>query len=271
MTKWNQFVIGGVVAALIIAGCSKPQQTAQQALPPSSTAPAAQAPAAQTPAPEANAQAPSGQQTPQQQAAQTPAPAPAPAAPPPPPPKPATFTLPAGSSVSVRTITGLSTKTVKTGDPFEATLAKPLVVKGVVIAPKGAPVAGVVTESDSGGRVKGRASLGVDINAVETADGQRVAIHTTALQTEAKGTKKKDAAKIGIGAGIGAAIGAIAGGGTGAAIGAAAGGGGGTLLVLGTKGAPATIPSETLLNFTLSSPLKVTEKSPGSLKKPAAQ
>ena len=173
--------------------------------------------------------------------------------------------------MSVRTISSLSTKTVKSGDPFEATLAKALVTHGVVIAPKGSTVRGVVTESDSGGRVKGRASLAVDITSVETADGQRIRIHTNALESEAKGTKKKDAAKVGIGAGIGAAIGAIAGGGTGAAIGAAAGGGGGAALVLGTKGAPAVIPAETLLNFTLASPLRVTEKRPGSLKKPAAE
>ncbi len=173
--------------------------------------------------------------------------------------------------MSVRTTNSLSTKTVKTGDPFEATLTNALVSKGVVIAPKGATVTGIVTESDSGGRVKGKASLGVDITSVQTADGQRVRIHTTALQADAKGTKKKDAAKIGIGAGVGAAIGAIAGGGAGAAIGAAAGGGAGTALVLGTKGAPAVIPAESVLNFTLSTPLKVTEKRPGSLKKPAAE
>ena len=288
MTKLSKLVISGVVASVVIvAGCSKsnqpassqssPQTAQTPAQSPTAPAPAAPAPAANNPAGQTPAgQAPAGQ-TPEgsaataQQAPPAAAPAPQPPPPPPPPPKPATFTLPAGTQVSVRSISSLSTKTTQTGDPFEATLDKALVAGSVVIAHKGAKVSGVVTESSSGGRVKGRASLGVDIKSVVTADGQRVRIQTTALQQEAKGTKKKDAAKIGIGAGVGAAIGAIAGGGSGAAIGAAAGGGGGTALVLATKGAPAVIPAEALLNFTLSVPLKVTEKRPGSLKKPAAE
>jgi hypothetical protein len=258
MKDLNRIVISGAIAsALIVAGCSKSSQTSSQNPPPATQAPASSAPAPATPGQEAAAPAPVAQQAP-----------PAPEAPPPPPPQPASFTIPAGTAVSVRTTNSLSTKTVKSGDPFEATLTKALVSKGVVIAPKGAAVRGVVTESDSGGRVKGRASLAVDITSVETTDGQRLRIQTNALQAEAKGTKKKDAAKIGIGAGIGAAIGAIAGGGKGAGIGAAAGAGGGTALVLGTKGAPAVIPAESVLNFTLRAPLKVTEKRPGSLKKP---
>src|SRR5258705_52562 len=49
-------------------------------------------------------------------------------------------------------------------------------------------------------------------------------------------TKKQDAEKIAIGAGAGAALGAILGGGSGAAKGAAVGGAGGTGVVLATKG-----------------------------------
>ena len=87
------------------------------------------------------------------------------------------------------------------------------------------------------------------------------------MQIEAKTTKKKDAAKIGIGAGAGALIGGIAGGGKGAGIGALVGGGGGTAVVLATRGDPAVVPSETVLNLKLSAPLTVTEKQPGSIDK----
>jgi hypothetical protein len=73
----------------------------------------------------------------------------------------------------------------------------------------------------------------------------------------ARATKGRDAMKIGIGSGVGAAIGAIAGGGMGAAIGAAAGGGAGTGVVLATRGAPAVIPSESVLHFALRSPITV--------------
>ena len=69
---------------------------------------------------------------------------------------------------------------------------------------------------------------------------------------------------MGQGAAIGAGIGAIAGGGKGAAIGAAAGGGLGGGVQAATKGQQIKLPSETVLNFTLQTPLTVvaTAKTP---------
>ena len=113
-------------------------------------------------------------------------------------------------------------------------------------------------EADKGGRVKGRALLAVRLTSIETAGGREMDIITSTYSVEAQSTKKEDAAKVGIGAGIGAAIGAIAGGGKGAAIGAATGAGAGTGVVLATRGEAAQIPSETVLNFELRSPLTVT-------------
>jgi len=67
-----------------------------------------------------------------------------------------------------------------------------------------------------------------------------------------------DAAIIGGGAGVGAAIGAIAGGGKGAAIGAAVGGAGGTGTVLATKGKEVKYDAESKLEFTLDKDVKIT-------------
>jgi hypothetical protein len=100
----------------------------------------------------------------------------------------------------------------------------------------------------------------VKLRSLQLADGRTVDLATNSYTKEAKGTKKKDAMKIGIGAGIGAAIGAIAGGGKGAAIGAGAGGGAGTGLVLATRGDPAVIPSESQLTFRLKGPITVTKR-----------
>jgi hypothetical protein len=61
-------------------------------------------------------------------------------------------------------------------------------------------------------------------------------------------------------AGIGAAIGAIAGGGKGAAIGAGVGGAAGAGTVLGTKGEQAELENETRLTFKLKQPVTLTEK-----------
>ncbi len=173
---------------------------------------------------------------------------------------PRTFTLAAGTPISIYTANTLSTKAAQGGERFTASLARPIVDGDWVIAKKGAAVEGVVVNADPGGRVKGRASISVALRSLELADGRTINLSTGSYTKAAKGTKKKDAAKIGIGAGIGAAIGAIAGGGKGAAIGAGAGGAAGTGMVLATRGDPAVIPSESLLTFKLTEPVKVTKQ-----------
>jgi hypothetical protein len=161
----------------------------------------------------------------------------------------------------------MSTKTVKTGDRFEASLTAPIVVNGVLIAPRGARATGIVSNSDPGGRVKGVASLSLQLESVRAADGQAIHLQTAPFVQQARTTKKKDAAKVGIGAGVGAAIGALAGGGKGAAIGAGVGGGAGLATGLATHGAPAELPAETVIKFSLATPVLVTELKPGSLYK----
>jgi outer membrane lipoprotein SlyB len=69
--------------------------------------------------------------------------------------------------------------------------------------------------------------------------------------------KKRDIGIIGGGAGVGAAIGAIAGGGKGAAIGAAAGAAAGTAGAAATGKMDVRIPAETVMVFTLQSPVRV--------------
>jgi len=176
------------------------------------------------------------------------------------PPPPRKITLPAGTVLTVRTTNEISTKVVKAGDPFVATLAEPLMDGMTLIAPKGARVEGMVAAADKGGRVKGRASLSVRLNKLTTDIGGTVPIQTSIVSIQAKSSKKKDAVKVGIASGIGAVIGAIAGGGKGAAIGAGAGAGAGGGLVLATRGKAAVLPAESLLKFELAAPVTITEK-----------
>jgi hypothetical protein len=233
---------------LVFAGCSKKESPSTDTSAQSSSS---------NPATPGSSQSPNTGSVPGQQASEQPKAAPAP---PPPPPPPRKYTFPLESKINVRTITGLSTKTAKTGDPFEATLNEAIVVDDWVVAKKNASVKGVVTDSDPGGRVKGVASLSVALKSLTLADGRVIEFPTTPLKVEARTTKKKDAAKVGVGAGVGAAIGAIAGGGKGAAIGAGVGGAAGGAAVLATHGEPASIPSESKLSFSLSQPVTVTEK-----------
>jgi len=175
--------------------------------------------------------------------------------------KPEPLILPEATTVRVRTTVTVSTKSHRTGDEFSATLEDPIVVGNRVVAPKGSEVRGIVANSDPGGRVKGRAALTLRLTAIETGGGDWVDVHTNTFTRLARSTRKTDAAKIGIASGVGAAIGAIAGGGTGAAIGAAAGGGAGTGTVLATRGAPALVSGESLLTFRLTAPATVNSSS----------
>jgi hypothetical protein len=153
-----------------------------------------------------------------------------------------TYTLPAGTSIKIRTTSTLSTKNQTTGETFAASLAEPLEVDGRVIAERGANVTGRIVNSDPG---------------IQLVNGQSVSLSTNAFEQQADSSVKKDAAKVAIGSGIGAAIGAIAGGGKGAAIGAGVGAGAGTGTVLATRGNDAVIPAESLITFNTRSSVSV--------------
>ncbi|MGH9614949.1 MAG: hypothetical protein ACRD4P_17940 [Bryobacteraceae bacterium] len=268
-------------SAMLAVGCGNKQPSnasAQQA--PAASAPAQQAQSAEpaspngqpaptqaqapAPAPAPAPQTPVQQSAPaaqaQQEAAAPPAPEPSAPPEPPPPPQPKVATLAAGTPLTVRINESLSTKTAQSGDPFTGVLERPIERGGWLIAPRGAAVSGRVVESDPGGRVRGRATLALQLISIRGADGRNIRVSTASVLREAASTKKKDATKVGIGAGLGAVIGALAGGGKGAAIGAAAGGGAGGGLVAATRGDPAVIPSETLLKFSLANPVTVTER-----------
>lgn len=173
---------------------------------------------------------------------------------------PRTHTIAAGTPITVTTSNDISTKTAKAGDRFSASLNTAITDGDWVIARRGANVEGVVVESDSGGRIKGKASITVELKSLTLADGRTVALSTSNFTKEAKSSVKKDAIKTGVGAGIGAAIGAIAGGGKGAAIGAGAGGAAGGGYVLATKGDPAVISSESSVTFRINDAITVTKR-----------
>jgi hypothetical protein len=188
--------------------------------------------------------------------------APQPVEPPPPPPPPPAkqVTVTAGTLLPVRLIETVSSDRNHPGDTFTATLDAPLVIDGFVIAEKGSRAEGRIVESQQAGRVKGLASIALELTRFTTSDGQHVEISTDSFTKMGPESKSTDAAKIGGGAALGAIIGAIAGGGKGAAIGAGAGGAAGTGAVLTTRGKAAVLPSETKISFRLNNPVTITEK-----------
>ena len=177
----------------------------------------------------------------------------------PPAPEPNRATLNAGMLIPVRLLDGLSSERNVSGDAFTATLDHELVADGFVIAERGARVDGRVVDVDRGTKVKGGATLTVELTRLHTSDGQTVPIQTDTFQKRSEPDHRQDAEKVGVGAVIGAVIGGIAGGGKGAAIGAGAGAGaGGADAVLTRKAA--ALPSETRLSFRLRAPVPLTER-----------
>jgi hypothetical protein len=176
-------------------------------------------------------------------------------------PKPLEFrevTVPAGTVLRVTLTTPVASDTSNVEDAVRATLQNAVTAEGITVLPAGATVLGHVTSAQRSAKVKGRASVALRFNSVDlSGDGGRESIQSGTITRVAQSTKKKDAAKIGIGAGAGAIIGGIVGGGSGAAKGAAIGGGAGTGAVLATRGDEVRLPAGTPLSVKLTAPLTV--------------
>ena len=159
------------------------------------------------------------------------------------------ITVPEGTKLALELQTPLNTKTATVETPVEARLTEAVVVDGTEVLPVGSRVLGNVTAATAAGKVKGVASLTVRFNQIRARDENYPILSDFSLT--APSSKKKDAAKIGIGAAAGAVIGAIAGGGKGAAIGAAVGGGAGTGYVMMTAGEEIDIKAGAPITTTL--------------------
>jgi hypothetical protein len=179
-----------------------------------------------------------------------------------PPPPPQKVTIAAGTTMAIRLVDPIDSETVQQGETFRATLDSPLSVDGEIVIPHGYDVQGHVVEVKSAGKFAGQSLLILQLDRISVGP-KSYNIQTDQYKREGSSRGKNTAAKVGTGAAIGAIIGGIAGGGKGAAIGAAAGGGVGGGVQAATKGQQIKLPSETVLNFTLQSPLTVTPATGG--------
>ncbi|MGC1299770.1 MAG: BON domain-containing protein [Alloacidobacterium sp.] len=186
---------------------------------------------------------------------QQPTPPPAPA--PPPPTIAKTVTIPTGTIVPVRITDALSSKDAQPNQVFHGSLAGDLIADGMVAVPHGATVVGRVVDAKDAAHFAGSSLLSIELTQISTRSRQ-IPVVTEAYSKQGTGRGKNTAAKTGGGAAVGAIIGALAGGGKGAAIGAAAGGATGAGVNAVTRGQQVEIQPETLINFTLQSPITVT-------------
>jgi hypothetical protein len=183
-------------------------------------------------------------------------------APPPPPPAPRKVTIPSGTTMAVRLVDAISSETAQPGESFRATLDSPLAYGGDIAVPAGYNVEGHIVDAKSAGKFAGQSVLVLQLDRI-TVGSRSYSVQTDQYKRQGSSRGKNTAEKVGAGAAIGAIIGGIAGGGKGAGIGAAAGGGLGGGVQAATKGQQIKLPTETVLNFTLQSPLTVTEVKDG--------
>ena len=165
-------------------------------------------------------------------------------------------TLPAGTVLPLELKSSVASDTSKVEDQVRATVRSRVSVEGVEALPVGTAVLGHVTSVERAAKVKGRASIAFRFNQIDLpGDGGREPISTATITRIAPATKKKDATKIGVGAGAGAIVGGILGGGGGAAKGAAIGGGAGTAVVLSTRGEEVRLGPGAPVTVKLTAPL----------------
>lgn len=176
---------------------------------------------------------------------------------------PAQLTIKAGTYVTVRVNQMLSSDRNQAGDAFSATLVRPIVVDGIVVADRGQTLGGKVTEAKKAGRVSGTSRLALQLTDLPVVDGQQLPIQTSLVSRNGPTSVGRDAAAIAGTTALGAAAGAVADWGRGAAIGAGAGAFVGVVGVLLTRGYPTIVTPESVLTFRVEQPVTVsTEHAP---------
>jgi hypothetical protein len=153
--------------------------------------------------------------------------------------------IPRNTILALELLTPLSTDASQRGDRLQARVIEPAEYAGYIVD-------GRVAQVRRPGKVKGTAELQLAFDQIRSTDNRTATLHAelieitpmggedTEIDTEGgvkgRDSTKDDAARVGAASGIGAIIGAIAGGGKGAAIGAIIGGGAGTASVMTQRG-----------------------------------
>ena len=153
--------------------------------------------------------------------------------------------IPRNTILALEMLTSLSTDASQRGDRFQARVVEPAQYAGYIVD-------GRVSQVKRPGKVKGVAELQLAFDQIRSTDHRTATLRAELLEITPMGgeetevdseggvkgrdSTKDDAAKVGAASGVGAIIGAIAGGGKGAAIGAIIGGGAGAAGVMTQRG-----------------------------------
>jgi hypothetical protein len=186
------------------------------------------------------------------------APAPAAAAPAPPPAAKAsvtTLTAGAGTPLTARVATEITTKTAQAGQRFQGNLAADLVADGRVLATSGTKVYGRVVEAKPGTGTGGKPVLVLELTDIEVA-ARVIPIVTEKNSFSAEGAKGGGKKVVG-GMALGAGIGGVIDGGEGAAVGAVVGTVAGAAAASAAPGSQVAVAPGTALEFRLAKPVSI--------------
>jgi hypothetical protein len=171
------------------------------------------------------------------------------------------FTLPAGTTIKVRTDQAIKATSANVGQTYSATVSNDVQdANGNIAIPRNSPASLTVISSGDN-----KDTIQLDLRSISL-NGRRYEVEaapstmSSAKEKTGIGANKRTGEYVGGGALAGTIIGAIAGGGKGAAIGAIAGGAAGAGAQVLTKGKGVDVPAETQLTFRLDQPLTLRER-----------
>src|ERR1051326_7432677 len=105
---------------------------------------------------------------------------------------PSVLTIRPGTFVIVRVNQFLSSDRNHPGDLFTATLEQPLIVDGIVVAQRGATIAGHVAEAQKAHRGDNVSRLGIELTDLTLVDGNQVPIQTELISQSGPGWNGQD-------------------------------------------------------------------------------
>jgi hypothetical protein len=164
-------------------------------------------------------------------------------------------TIPSGTAVPVTILAQIDSEHNEVGNSWTGRVTRDVVVGGQVVIPAGSAVSGVVIAMDEGDRNEGNGSITLEARSIETTQGTRSIASAPVSGGHSYADQGFPAKETAIGAGAGAAIGAIVGGKKGAAIGAAAGGMGGAAMGSARADYEVAMPAGTDVTIRITAPV----------------
>ncbi len=158
--------------------------------------------------------------------------------------------VPAGTTVSVRTLDAIHSRQAEVGQSYRCTVESPVSVSGTQIVARGADCILRIVETKDAGQLTGKSELKLELAQIRV-DKELIDVSSEPATLESAGKGKSTAAKTGIGAAAGAGLGSLFGGKKGAAVGAGAGAGAGVATAALTHGPEIKVAAETVLNFVI--------------------